>query len=56
VVWYVGLKSVVFWDTTSCGLVWRFEEYGVLGYNICGLACRFEEYGVLGYDIMWFAM
>ena len=54
VVWYVGLKSMVFWDVTSCGLVCRFEEYW--DATSCGLVCRFEEYGVLGCDTMFFGM
>jgi hypothetical protein len=29
-----GLKIMVFWDVTSCGLVCSFEEYGVVGCNI----------------------
>ena len=30
-VWHVGLKIMMFWDTTSCGLVCRYEDCGVLG-------------------------
>jgi hypothetical protein len=54
VVWYVGLKSMVFWDTAPCGLVCGYQDYGVQNATLCGLICGFEGDGVLGCDTMFF--
>jgi hypothetical protein len=39
---------MVLWVATSCGLVCRYEDCGVLGERErpCFLMCRCEDYGV----------